>query len=287
MKKIAIIDDVLLNARLIQAMTKRLVDTESTTFTDPVEGLEWCRENCPDLILLDYQMPKMNGIEFLKEFRKYDRFADIPVVIITGEDKKEMLHEALTAGATDFLRKPIDDVELLARASNMLRLRDRQLELISASERLESQANTDALTGLLNRRRFLSDFEDEFVRSRRYRHPLAVAMIDVDHFKKVNDIHGHGPGDRVLESIAAIMFRELRDVDRVGRLGGEEFAAYYPETDIVGAALAARRERLALLWKQGATRGAQGRAEVARELQADLTAAVEDVLSAAYPGGLA
>lgn len=246
MKRIAIIDDVLLNARLVQAITKRLADTESTTFTNPVEGLEWCRENYPDLILLDYQMPEMNGIEFLKEFRKYDRFADIPVVIITGEDKKEVLHEALKAGATDFLRKPVDDVELLARARNMLRLRDRQLELTAAYEKLENQANTDALTGLLNRRRFMQGFEEEFGRSRRYQHPLTVAMIDVDHFKKVNDTYGHGSGDKVLETLSEIMVREFRDVDRVGRLGGEEFAAYFPETDIVGAALACERLRVAV-----------------------------------------
>lgn len=246
MRKIAIIDDVLLNARLVQAITKQLDDTESKTFTNPIEGLEWCRKNYPDLILLDYQMPEMNGIEFLKEFRKYDRFADIPVVIITGEDKKEVLHEALAAGATDFLRKPIDDIELLARARNMLRLRDRQLELTAAYEKLEAQANTDALTGLLNRRRFLQGFEDEFGRSRRYRHPLSVAMIDVDHFKKINDTHGHGPGDKVLATLAEIMIRELRGVDSVGRLGGEEFAAYFPETDIVGAALACERMRVAV-----------------------------------------
>lgn len=246
MRKIAIIDDVLLNARLIKAMTKRLEDTESTIFTDPVEALIWCKNNNPDLILLDYQMPKMNGIEFLQAFKVGDRFTDTPVVVITGADKKDVLQEALAAGATDFLRKPVDDVEFLARARNMLRLRDRQLELVAAHQKLEIQAATDGLTGLRNRARFLQGFEDEFGRSRRYRHPLSVSMIDVDHFKMVNDTHGHGLGDGVLKSLADIMVNELRDVDCVGRLGGEEFAAYFPETDIVGAVLACERLRVAV-----------------------------------------
>jgi len=243
MKKIAIIDDVLLNARLIQAIVKRIGDVDTETFIDPVAALSWCRANEPDLILLDYQMPGMNGIEFVQSFRIGERFTDTPIVVITGEDRKDVLSEALIAGATDFLRKPVDEVELLARARNMLRLRDRQLQLAAANEKLAILAITDELTGLLNRRQLMKGFGDEFARMLRYRHPLAVAMVDVDHFKRVNDNYGHALGDNVLKTLAQVMKHEMRDVDFAGRLGGEEFAVVFPNTDIVGAALACERLR--------------------------------------------
>ncbi len=235
MMKLAIVDDILPNALLIKGMVKRLEDVEALVFTDPRQALHWCKEHDPDLILLDYQMPEMNGVSFLKELRREERLVDIPVVIITGEESKEVLYRALGAGATDFLRKPIDDVELIARIRNMLRLRSRQLDLAEANERLRVLANTDALTGLASRRFFLESFEIEFRRSRRYRHPLSVAMIDVDHFKRVNDTYGHDVGDKVLQSLAKILLRELRIVDRVGRLGGEEFVVCLPETDLKAA----------------------------------------------------
>lgn len=246
MKKIAIIDDILPNALLIKGIAKRLDDVEPTIFTDPVEALRWCKENIPDLVMLDYHMPKMNGIEFLKEFRREENLRDTPVVIITGEEGKDVLYGALDAGATDLLRKPIDDVELIARAQNMLRLRARQLELEEANEKLFVMANTDALTGLANRRFFLKCLDDEFMRARRYRRPVSVAMIDADHFKKINDAHGHDVGDRVLRALADTIVRELRTIDRTGRIGGEEFAVYLPESDLAGAMLALERLRSAI-----------------------------------------
>jgi len=138
MKKIAIIDDVALNAKLIQAIVRRIDDVEATVFTDPVAALQWCRQNAPDLILLDYQMPEMDGIEFIRKFREHDPHVGIPIVLVTGEGGKEIFREGLGAGATDFLRKPVDDVELLARARNMLRLREHQLELAAAYEMLKN-----------------------------------------------------------------------------------------------------------------------------------------------------
>lgn len=114
-------------------------------------------------------------------------------------------------------------------------------ELTRAYEMLQVQANTDALTGLSNRRNFLEMLANEFDRSGRYGHSLFVAMIDIDHFKRVNDTFGHEAGDGVLRAFAKLLVGELRTVDRVGRLGGEEFAAFFPETDFAGAKLACDR----------------------------------------------
>lgn len=234
MKKIAIVDDVLPNALLLKGYTRRLDDVEAVTFTDPVKALEWCAENVPDLVMLDYLMPEMDGTEFLKRFREVDALRDIPVVVITAAEEKEALYSALQAGANDFLRKPVDDLELIARANNMLQLRARQLELAEANERLLVLATTDSLTGLSNRRHFLEKLHEEISRTQRYGRPCSVAMVDADHFKAVNDTHGHEVGDRVLQQLSNLMSGEIRDVDCVGRLGGEEFAILLPETNVEG-----------------------------------------------------
>ena len=241
MKKLAIIDDVLPNALLIKGIVKRIEGVEATTFTSPVEGLQWCKDQNPDLILLDYHMPELNGLEFLEAARGHDTLVDAPIVVITGEEGKEVLYRALDAGANDFLHKPIDDVELIARSRNMLRLRARQQDLAVANDKLRLLANTDALTGLANRRYFLECYDLEFERARRYRRPLSVAMLDIDHFKRVNDTYGHEAGDGVLRALSKIMLRELRTIDRVGRMGGEEFAICLTETEIGGAKLACER----------------------------------------------
>jgi diguanylate cyclase (GGDEF)-like protein len=114
-------------------------------------------------------------------------------------------------------------------------------ELTRAYEALQAQANTDALTGLSNRRHFLENLDIEWARSRRYRRPLSVAMIEVDRFKRVNDTYGHEAGDKVLSVLARQFDRQLRTIDRTGRLGGEEFAAIFPETDVPGARAACDR----------------------------------------------
>jgi len=114
-------------------------------------------------------------------------------------------------------------------------------ELTTAYELLQKEANTDSLTELSNRRPFLKNLEKEFARAKRYKHPLTAAMIDLDHFKQVNDTYGHDAGDKVLRATSAMLISEFRTIDLVGRLGGEEFAVLLPETDLVGAKTACLR----------------------------------------------
>ncbi len=246
MKNLAIVDDNPRTTLLISTILERIKNVEIETYSDPCEALRSCQDHELDLILLDYHMPGMNGIEFLREFRRNEQLRDTPVVMITGEDDKDLLYRALEAGATDFLRKPVEPVELIARARNMLRLRSRQLELTQANQKLEVMATTDDLTKLANRRYFLQTLKHECERSHRYSRPFSLAMIDVDHFKRVNDTYGHGIGDEVLRNLATVMVRVFRNVDCVGRLGGEEFAVCLPETDIPGAMRACDRLRTEL-----------------------------------------
>ena len=210
---------------------------------NPIEGIAWCEAHAPDVLLLDYVMPKMDGLTFLRQFRQRAHLVDVPVVIITAEESPQALYEALHIGANDFLKKPVDPIELTARTRNMLRLRARQQELKHANAELARLANTDGLTGAANRRYYLKRMSQELERARRYGGPVSVALIDVDHFKAVNDSHGHQAGDEVLRCLTASIMDCMRRNDLVGRLGGEEFAVLMPETDSAAARIVAERIR--------------------------------------------
>lgn len=129
MAKVAIVDDVLTNALLIKGYMKDL-PIEVVIFTDAREALTWCTRHDPDLILLDYMMPGMSGPQFLRSIRTDDRMKDIPVIVVTWDERKDSLYQALDSGASDYLRKPIDRVELLFRVQNMLQTRARQRNLV-------------------------------------------------------------------------------------------------------------------------------------------------------------
>jgi diguanylate cyclase (GGDEF)-like protein len=241
--KVLIIDDILPNALLVQQMIKRGGEADTQVFTSARAALAWCEENEPDLFIVDYIMPDMDGLEFLQAVRAQPRLADIPLVMVTAEQNRDALYKALAAGANDFLRKPVDPIELAARTRNMLRLRSRQLALAEANRQLHLLSITDPLTGVFNRRHFTERLSEEYQRARRFRHPLAVALIDADHFKQVNDRYGHQAGDEVLKALAGCCSAQFRAVDVFGRLGGEEFGVVMPETDDEQARIACERLR--------------------------------------------
>lgn len=228
---IVIVDDILANAMLLEKLVQSVGPVITRTFIDPIEALDWCEGNAFDVLLLDYLMPTLDGISFLQRMRRNPQLIDVPVVIITAEEKPETLYKALDVGANDFLKKPVDPIELAARTRNMLRLRTRQLELERANQQLALLANTDGLTGVANRRYFLQRLDQELERGKRYHSPLVLALLDVDHFKQINDRYGHQPGDEVLKALSEFTVGLLRANDLVGRLGGEEFAILMPESD--------------------------------------------------------
>jgi diguanylate cyclase (GGDEF)-like protein len=154
--------------------------------------------------------------------------------VITCVPSDEISYVLRLMNSNSIRHMPVLDKEKLI---NMVSIR----ELTTAYELLQIEANTDPLTELSNRRPFLKTLETEFARAKRYKHPLAVAMIDIDHFKQVNDTFGHDTGDRVLRAISAMLINEFRTIDLVGRLGGEEFAVVLPETDLVSAKIACNR----------------------------------------------
>ena len=249
---VLLIEDNPGDARLIQ---ETLAGRDDRMFCltwegDLGRGLD-CLAAAPiDVVLLDLSLPGTQGLDTLS--RVLDRRDDVPVIVLTGLDDEALSVEAVRRGAQDYLVKGETGGPLLARAIRYAiqrketqdELADANARLEEANRRLEELATTDDLTGLWNRRYFLDMLSREFQRVARTGASLAVVMIDVDHFKHVNDTCGHPFGDRVLCNVAHAMQQEARTVDLVARFGGEEFMILMPETDARRAAVAAERLRL-------------------------------------------
>ncbi len=241
--KLAIVDDQPFMLRTIERQIPEIPDLEVFAFDDAEAGLAWCVENDPDLVLVDYLMPKLNGVEFIRKLRATPERENTMILMLTGSKEPELLSRALEEGANDFLHKPANLLEMKARILGMLRLRTALLSLQEANRALTRLATTDALTEILNRRAFLERAVGAFSVCRRDGEPFSVIMLDIDHFKRVNDVHGHAAGDLVLKTFAARVAPTLRGMDFFGRLGGEEFAIGLPSLDRDGAAAVAERIR--------------------------------------------
>lgn len=244
--RIAIVDDMEPNALLLAAMLETLPGTQVSTFTKAEAALACCLDTPPDLVLVDYRMPDLDGLGFTRRLRAAPSDNDLPILMITADDSTATLRDAFAAGVTDFLRKPVDEVELTARCLNMLRLRLRTRALVEANNRLRHLANHDALTGVTNRRRFLEIVVHEIDRAARYGHPLSIIALDLDRFKGINDSLGHAAGDAALVSGARALTATCRTTDVIGRIGGEEFMVLLPDTPLPQAAEAAERLRQAI-----------------------------------------
>jgi diguanylate cyclase (GGDEF)-like protein len=192
------------------------------------EALRLFREAHPDVVLLDVMMPHVDGYKMAQMFKREAAF--IPVILLTALDDIDSKQRGLAAGADEFLIKPVNVLELQIRMSSMLRIKRLANELERANKELAALATTDALTKVANRRMLDQRLLEEFERSRRYLRPLAILVVDVDHFKSVNDTYGHQVGDRVLTEVARSIQDSIRKSDLVGRFGGEEFVIVAPET---------------------------------------------------------
>ncbi len=195
------------------------------------EAIAKVQEVDPDLILLDIMMPDMDGYEVARRIRARNDLAYIPIIVVTARDSTEDKVTGLDAGADDYLTKPINFPELEARVRSMLRIKRLQDQLEEKNRELEQLSIRDGLTGLFNHRHMHELLADEYERSRRTTEPVSVVMFDLDRFKEVNDTYGHQAGDRVLEELAEILRESAREIDKLGRYGGEEFMVILPDTD--------------------------------------------------------
>lgn len=201
-----------------------------------------------DLILLDLILPDISGHEVCRWLRLNQDTKGIPIIMLTVKTNINDKIAGLEAGADDFLPKPFDEAELNARIYASLRtkalqdeLKERIRQLEDLLHKLEIMAITDHLTEIYNRRHFEEILKREFARATRYNLHLSCLMADIDHFKRINDTYGHGTGDTVLKEIARLIHSSLREVDVIGRWGGEEFVILLTQTKKADAKKIAER----------------------------------------------
>jgi len=224
------------------------------------EALEAIRREVSCIVVADWMMPEMDGLELCRTVRslgKMQALSFIYFILLTARSEQEQVVAGLEAGADDYLTKPYDKQELLARLrageriyALQAELMQRQIEvhkangeLATLNRKLEKLANTDVLTGLANRRSLFDRFVQSWSLAERSGQPLGCIMFDIDKFKSINDTHGHAAGDEVLKAVARTAGGCLRQYDILGRFGGEEFCVVCPETTVEGTAIVAERIR--------------------------------------------
>ncbi|BAU76797.1 response regulator [Metapseudomonas furukawaii] len=193
--------------------------------TEPVQTLSVLADFQPDLIILDMYMPECLGTELAKVIRQHERYVSVPIIYLSAEDDLDKQLDAMSEGGDDFLTKPIKPRHLIATVRTRA----------TRARSLKARMVRDSLTGLFNHTHTLQLLEDASSRTRREGKPLCFAMLDIDHFKRVNDTYGHPMGDRVIKSLALFLKQRLRKTDFIGRYGGEEFAVVLPDTDLEAA----------------------------------------------------
>ena len=233
---------------VIRAVVRAGLEAEGYEVLETEDGtaaLEQCQRRPPDAILLDIIMPGLDGYEVLAQLKADPELSHIPVVFLTGRTSMDDVVAGLRAGAHDYLRKPFEPEELLARVGSAIHVKQLQDQLRERNAALDRVSRTDALTGLFNRRHLDEELAIRCGHARRHQEPLSLLLLDIDHFKVVNDTHGHPAGDIVLSEFARRLSQQLRMGDTAGRWGGEEFLVILPHTDLPGGLEVAERIRAA------------------------------------------
>ncbi|SES02111.1 diguanylate cyclase [Pseudomonas soli] len=222
--RVLVIDD----SRAQALHTERTLNSAgiiTRVLTEPIRTMSELADFQPDLIILDMYMPACTGPELAKVIRHNDRYVSVPIIYLSAEDDLDKQLDAMSEGGDDFLTKPIRSRHLVTTVRNRA----------ARARHLKARMVRDSLTGLYNHTHILQLLEDCSFRARREVQPLSFAMLDIDHFKKINDRHGHPMGDRVIKSLALFLKQRLRKTDFIGRYGGEEFAIVMPNTGLEAA----------------------------------------------------
>ncbi len=240
--KVALVDDDAAIRRLMRLFLDR-AGYSNVEFATGEEARAQLKTIPWDLAILDRRLPDMDGVQLCREIKADPAFKTRYVIMLTGESDQEDKVEGLDFGADDYITKPFQSAELLARIRAAKRIVDLQKELVESNKRLEMLSITDGLTKLYNHRYFQDELARAFEESQRYQRPLSLAIVDLDFFKKVNDTYGHAVGDDVLKTVSRMFQESVRTTDLAARYGGEEFAVMMPETGLDDALVFAEKIR--------------------------------------------
>jgi len=241
--KILVCDDDPADRKLVRTYLQRITDREIVLLeaghTEEIQNA--LDKGRIDLVLMDNQMPGKSGMEWLAEIARKQL---APVVMLTGSGTEEIVAQAFQEGAVGYLPKgSLSQEKLRNTIDAALDKWTRLQQAMADKEKLEQLATLDSLTGLYNRRAILGKLRELINLANRYKEDFSLIMLDIDHFKKINDRYGHLAGDEVLEEIATLIHRNIRDTDIVGRYGGEEFIIILPKTNLSSAWVVAERLR--------------------------------------------
>ena len=222
-QKILIVDDLPENLLALEQLLEDF-DVDILCASEGNEAVGKAFENDFDLILMDIQMPGMNGFEAVKLIKKEEKNRFIPVIFLTAAYSDDISKiEGIKAGAIDFMTKPISEEILIGKVKLFLEMRNDKKELEKTKQQLEKIVFTDALTGVINRKPFLDLFDNNILRAKREKNKLALLFLDLEKFKQINDIYGHETGDKILVQAAEKIKKVMRKSDFLGRIGGDEF----------------------------------------------------------------
>lgn len=255
-KKILYVEDNIENRMLV----KRILQSEGYEVieaTDGMEGIEKARTEMPDIILMDLNLPEMDGIEATTRIKSIEGLENTIIVALTARAMKGDREMSLIAGCDGYIAKPIDvDTlpkqieEFLKGKRETVRPEDQMTYLKQYSEQLAKRledkihlSNIDELTKLINRRGFKNRLDEEYARIIRFNYYLSCIMIDIDHFKKINDTYGHSVGDKLLAEMASLLSKHKRRYDVLARYGGEEFVMLLPQLSIEDGLIVAEKLR--------------------------------------------
>lgn len=242
-------DDEEVNRTLIKRRLTR-AGYEVITAKNGAEAVEQARTLSPDLVVLDLMMPVMDGQQACRTLKADAATRNVPVIILSARDETEVKVSCLSNGANDYISKPFRVEELIARVEVAIRLKRERDNLRASAEQAQARADAayektllDALTSLLNRYGLQRALARELSRARRYKRALSCLMLDIDHFKTINDTMGHPVGDLAIMQFASSLHDAMRGSDIICRYGGEEFLVLLPETNLAGAATFAEKVR--------------------------------------------